>query len=229
METQTMSDEALLTEYLKTKDRELFTVLHERMRKRMYALAMKIIKSPETAEEIVQDVFCKLLDVVPQEIRSAESFLFRMVWTRALDHCREDHRGIRGGMISLELLDTQDEPLEGCEDDDQGFNPLDDLVDRRKEPPPESQVQQSSEWEEVQAALDRLTPKRREAIEAYYCRGFEINEIAEMEGVPYSTIRNRIRLGMLALRDALASDYCASIRRKVSPCRSHVREYANAV
>ena len=94
-------------------------------------------------------------------------------------------------------------PLEGCEDDDQGFDPLDDLVDRRKEPQSNSQVKK---WEEVHAALDRLTSKRREAIEAYYCRGLEISEIGDMEGTPYFTIRNRIRPGHVG------AARCAGIR-----------------
>ena len=93
MDTQRMSDEALLTEYLKTKDHGLFAALYERMRKRMYAHAVKVVKSPETAEEIVQEVFCKLLEVAPQKIRSAESFLVQ----DGLDPCpRSPPRGPQG-------------------------------------------------------------------------------------------------------------------------------------
>ena len=73
-----MTDEELLTEYLKTKDRELFTILHERMRDRLYALALHMIHLPDDAEDIVQTVFCKLCKARSQEIRSAEGFLKTM-------------------------------------------------------------------------------------------------------------------------------------------------------
>ena len=106
MDSRRMTDEALLTEYLKTKDHDLFAVLYERMQERMYAHAMQITKSPDASAEIVQDVFCKLLEVSPQEIRSADSFLFRMVWTRAIDRHRQENGGIRDGMISLDALDN---------------------------------------------------------------------------------------------------------------------------
>jgi len=229
MDSRRMTDEELLTEYLKTKDHDLFAVLHERMQERMYAHAMQITKSPDASAEIVQDVFCKLLEVSSQEIRSADSFLFRMVWTRAIDRHRQENGGIRDGMISLDALDNQDDSWEESEDDDRDFDPLDDLVDRRRESS-SSEANESRLWEEVKDVLDRLPAKQREAVEAYYCRGLETSEIAEMLGVPYETVRTRIRRGMATLRTALApANAYMTIRRKATPRCLRGREYANAV
>lgn len=223
------TDEELLTEYLKTKNRDLFAVLYERMQDRMYAHAMQITKSPDASAEVVQDVFCKLLEVDPQKIRSADSFLFRMVWTRAIDRHREENRGVREDMVSLDAMNEDQEPLEDSEDDDCHFDPIDDLVDRRKDSLV-SEVHKSELWEEVKDVLDQLPAGQKEAVEAYYCRGLAINEIAEMLGVPWQTIRTRIRRGMATLRASLAPENAyTTIRRKAAPRRSRAGEYANAV
>jgi DNA-directed RNA polymerase specialized sigma24 family protein len=60
-----LPDEELLMNYLSTKDEELFNILYKRMHKRLYALAMRILKSPGDAEDVTQDVFLKLCDYGP--------------------------------------------------------------------------------------------------------------------------------------------------------------------
>ena len=122
-----MTDEELLTEYLKTKDRELFTILHERMRDRLYSLALHMIHLPDDAEDIVQTVFCKLCKARSQEIRSAEGFLKTMTKRAALDHQRKEHSGVREGMISLDAY-AGERQWKAKDSDDwierrDGFNP----------------------------------------------------------------------------------------------------------
>lgn len=56
---QQMSDEKLLS-LLKNSDEAAFTVIYDRYWQKLYTLAMCKVNSLETAEEIVQDIFCSL-------------------------------------------------------------------------------------------------------------------------------------------------------------------------
>jgi len=230
-----MTNEELLTEYLKTKDQELFTILYKRMYRPAYALAKRILHSPEDAEDIAQDVFCKLceLDPEPEPIRSAESFLFKMVQNLSLNLHRDDNTGVREGMVSLTKLKSAAAArhADGQKGATTNADLLEEPIDNRVESSDEH-LQRQELWEETKLVLDRLPANQREAIEAYYGRGLEIDEIAESFELPWHTVRTRIRRGMATLRQTLAPENTdMTIRRPARrPSKpSSAGEYANAV
>lgn len=56
----------------------------------------------------------------------------------------------------------------------------------------------------VQQALALLTAEQREAIVLAYFYGLSQSEISEKLKLPLGTVKTRMRLGMMKLRDALA-------------------------
>jgi RNA polymerase sigma-70 factor (ECF subfamily) len=56
----------------------------------------------------------------------------------------------------------------------------------------------------VMAALAELPREQREALELGYFGGLSQSEIAERTGQPLGTIKTRMRLAMLKLRDRLS-------------------------
>jgi RNA polymerase sigma-70 factor (ECF subfamily) len=70
-------------------------------------------------------------------------------------------------------------------------------------PSPEDQSSELQRRNYVRAALENLRPEQREAIELAYFSDCSHSEIASKLGQPLGTIKTRIRLGMMALRELL--------------------------
>jgi RNA polymerase sigma-70 factor (ECF subfamily) len=80
------------------------------------------------------------------------------------------------------------------------------------EMPPPAALTMPDIWEEVAGRLDsatirsamaRLSDVQRQAIELAYFGGLTQQEIAERTSAPLGTVKSRVRLGLLALRDEL--------------------------
>ena len=72
---------------------------------------------------------------------------------------------------------------------------------------PSSGVDHSERREQVQQALDTLSPPQRRAIELAFFEGLSQSEIAERLQEPLGTIKTRVRLGMQKLRECLRPFY----------------------
>lgn len=82
------TDEALL-EAMGTGDRVAFAELYERYWYRLFALAYRKLKSRETAEELVQDLFAALWHKrAEQQIQQPEHYLLTAITRRVIGHLR---------------------------------------------------------------------------------------------------------------------------------------------
>jgi RNA polymerase sigma-70 factor (ECF subfamily) len=57
--------------------------------------------------------------------------------------------------------------------------------------------------EQVRRCLEGLTPPQRESITLAYYGGYSYRQIAGMLGVALSTVKTRIRTGLIRMRDCL--------------------------
>ena len=154
------STEELLTIYLQTHDNELMGPIYERLQEPMYALALRFVRSPDDAEDIVQNVFLKLASIEPQEIKSAKSFVFRMVKNLSLNHRRREKRHSRK-LRSLKVRSPK-QPVESDPDFEHDEDSPHDIVDT-KSLSPEEQLEMQETWEKVEKELDRLPAAQRQA------------------------------------------------------------------
>jgi RNA polymerase sigma-70 factor (ECF subfamily) len=72
-----------------------------------------------------------------------------------------------------------------------------------KEAAPEEVALASAERTRVRRAMAQLAPEQREAIELAFFTGLSHSELASRLRQPLGTVKTRIRLGMIRLRQAL--------------------------
>jgi len=158
--------------------------LYDRHARPIYSLALRILGDSTEAEDIVQEVFSQAWRQASRYSTSrgaVAAWLFTLARSRAIDRLRA----------------RRARPV-GVSDD----RVTDQLVDAG--PPVDSLLLSSEQVARVRAALDELPLLQRTAIELAYFDGLTHAEIADCLEQPLGTVKTRIRLAMLKLRDVLA-------------------------
>ncbi len=150
----------------------------------LYRQAVRVLRDPTDAEEVVLDVYARVWQRAADFDESrgnVSQWLTVLVRSRAIDRLRS--RTLRR---SFETELTDPDSLAGQES-------------------PEQAVEVRRRQRRVRIALDALPQEQREAIELAHLHGFTHAELAARLGAPLGTVKTRIRLGMMKLRDALQS------------------------
>jgi len=161
--------------------------LYDRYHAMAYALALRITTETGLAEDVVQDSF---LGVWRNAGRYAEargtvrSWLLAIVRHRAIDAMRRQR-------ASVALGEEPDEALPAN-------LTLPDIW---------PEVAGRLDGERVREAIQTLPPAQRDAIELAYFDGLTQREIATRTGAPLGTVKSRMRLGLVALREQLIGHY----------------------
>jgi len=157
--------------------------LYDRYHTMAYALALRITTETGLAEDVVQDSF---LGVWRNAARYAEDkgsvrgWLLAIVRHRAIDAMRRQRAGVALG-----------------EEADEAMPAALTLPDIWPE------VSGRLDAQQVRAALTGLPPAQREVIELAYFDGLTQREIADRTHAPLGTVKSRMRLGLVALREQL--------------------------
>ncbi|MCG6114238.1 MAG: sigma-70 family RNA polymerase sigma factor [Mesorhizobium sp.] len=149
---------------------------------RMLAVARRIVRRKELAEEVVQDVFVTVWRKASQfdaEKGSARAWLTTSVRHRALNLLRDGARTDFHDPATLAELGDR------AGDAQQAYQAL----------PPD---------DDLRRCLDQLEPERRDSIVMAYVVGFTHGEIASQLKAPVGTVKAWIRRGVLALRECMS-------------------------
>ncbi len=170
-----------LARRLALHDAEAFAMLYDRHGRSLFSLAFRILGDQAEAEDVVQDVFT-------QAWRQAERYdprrghpvawLLNIARSRAIDQLRRRRHlaPIEDGNVAERLS-----VLPGF---DVAAVTADDI-------------------NAVRHALAALPSLQRTAIELAYYEGLSQTEIAERLEQPLGTVKTRVRLGLLKLREAM--------------------------
>jgi RNA polymerase sigma-70 factor (ECF subfamily) len=151
---------------------ELVQRYHRRVR---YFLQKLLAPPPDRLDDLLQDVWLDVFRSIGRlrEPRAFAGWLYRL----ARDHA---YRTLRRQRVpaTVELLDA-DAQIPGG-DDEPSFS--------------------AAEAQEIQLALDRLTPEHREVLLLRFVEDMSYDDIAAVVGCGVGTVRSRIHYGKRALR-----------------------------
>jgi len=175
--TVTYSEQEL-TAALKAKDEQAFSYLYDHYSGSLYSIILQIVKSPEVANDILQEVFISIW----RKIESYDPVKGRL-FTWMLNISRN---------ASIDMLRSKNyqnsQKNQEITDNVYGSN----------------QVSQTSiDSIGLSKFLGKLRPEQRVLIELAYFKGYTHDEIAQIEEIPLGTVKTRIRSALLQLRDFL--------------------------
>jgi RNA polymerase sigma-70 factor, ECF subfamily len=157
--------------------------IYDRYGALVYAIALRITGDRQTAEEVVQDVFQCVWQTAATyraELGNFAPWLSGIARHRAIDAIRSKRERARTREQNIEQMVIHD-PSSG----------------------PEAEAGRAVLRDAVRSALSELPQSQRQAVELAYYGGLTRVEIADRLGEPVGTVKTRLRLGLLKLRDAL--------------------------
>lgn len=163
-----------MAKLLAVGDKKAYETVFREFFRPLVVYACRLVGDRSTAEDIVQDFFCRLWEErrLLAEVRSCRTYLYRSVRNRCMNFLR-DRR-----IVSLEELEEQPEG-------DFWTEMLEEEVFR-----------------ELYAAIGRLPDKCREIFNLKL-EGVENDGIAVRLGISEATVRSQLRRGRELLREAL--------------------------
>lgn len=173
-----------LVERMAAGDQEALARLYDETSGVIHALALRILRAKEDAEEAVLDAYSKawrLSGSFDASRGSVMTWLIMMTRSIAIDR-------IRSSATRAERTDSLDEPHHQAPSG--GLDP-------------EVQALFEQQRVRVQAALAKLPDEQRSVIELAFFGGYSHSELAEQLGVPLGTVKTRVRLGLARLRSHL--------------------------
>jgi RNA polymerase sigma-70 factor (ECF subfamily) len=182
LDLASLRDEDLLALITRRSEPALGAV-YDRYGALVYTIALRITGDRQTAEEVVQDVFQSVWQTsagFQPGLGNCASWLVGITRHRAIDVIRSKRERAR----TREQTITHDNFVD---------------VDAN----PDTAVVQMDLRDAVKKALTTLPTSQRQAVELAYYGGLTRVEIAERLGEPIGTVKTRLRLGLIKLRDLL--------------------------
>jgi RNA polymerase sigma-70 factor (ECF subfamily) len=174
------------------RDASALQELYDRYFRRAYALTLRMLGSPATAEDCVHDIFLKLWER-PELYDPARGAFVSWFLTMA-HHNASNYLRRAGRTQPLDPAPTN------AEEERPALEPADHLG---RGSSVEDSLSRSEIQQMIRAALADLSAAQRTVLELAYFGGMSQSEIAEHLKEPLGTVKTRIRTGMLKLRAAL--------------------------
>ena len=174
-----LEDSALMLRY-KDGDVAAFEILYRRHNNSLYRYLLRLCRHPDTAEDIFQEVWGKIIKARERYRPTAKftTFLYRVAHNCFIDHIRRNQR--HQNAVDLEP-DTQQNPADG----------------------PEIETERELARRRLDAALKDLPDEQRDVFLLHEEGGLTLEEIAHVTGANRETAKSRLRYAVKKLRAAI--------------------------
>ncbi|MHB8577900.1 MAG: RNA polymerase sigma factor [Dehalococcoidia bacterium] len=189
-------DDGALLARLCEQDVAALALLYDRYNRQVFGLALHMVHSPETAEEVAQETFLAVwrrAGLYRPQRGTPRAWLFSIARHRTIDVLRRQ----------------RSRPATTTWPNDVSYAGSNDTW---------STVSQLLTAQDLQAALATLAPRLRESIDLAYFGGYTCSEIALRLAIPVGTVKSRLRTGLeqlhLYLTNGEPRTAVASMRRR---------------
>lgn len=161
-------------------DSGAFAGLYDALGGSVYGLARRVVRDPERAEDVAQEVFLEVWRKAPAYEPSkgtAKTWILTIAHRRAVDAVRRNET-------------SRKYEAKTVVDDVQHDAPGDELLERE-------------EQQQVRDCLKTLTELQLESVQLAYYQGYTYSEVATLLDKPLPTIKTRMRDGLIRLRDCM--------------------------
>jgi RNA polymerase sigma factor (sigma-70 family) len=173
----TKEEEFLLIDRILAGERNLYTTLVDKYKSYAYTIAIKILANRPEAEEAAQDAFIKAFHYLKGFNRQAKfsTWLYRIVFNVAVSYKRKQKPTFQN--IETSIIEYSERADHNTEQQDKNLF--------------------------IGKAMNKLNEADRLAIQLFYIKEFNLDEVAEMMGQNSNTIKVRIHRARLRLADEL--------------------------
>lgn len=168
-----MQQQQKLINQLKKKDQEAFSKIYDLYAGAIYGVIIKICRSKELSQEILQDTFLTVWDkstFYNEEKASFYTWLYRIARNKSLNAIRNS---------SNEFIQSEDLSVYKAVE--------------------ENKTEVS--YTEIKGSLNHLQPHHKKAIELVYFRGYTHREAYKEMDVPLGTFKSYIRQALKQLKE----------------------------
>jgi RNA polymerase sigma-70 factor (ECF subfamily) len=198
-----VADEALMVRF-QAGDRAAFAILVSRHKKAFYNFVLRLVRSPSAAEDLVQDVFVKVVQSAGDFKHESKfsTWAYTIARNICIDHLRK---------MSL----RQHPSLDQARGDDKD-GPT--LLDRTADAHPSASVERSAIGaqlgQRIVRCVEELPQEQREVFLLREIANLPLKEIAGITGVPENTVKSRMRYALERLQENLSEyeDYARALR-----------------
>ncbi len=172
-------------------DSDAFSALILPHEKRMYHYALRMLKDPHEAEDVLQEAFLKAygkLETYHGEA-SFSTWLYTILNRLCLDILRKKKRTGEESFLSLNQTSKDDEEYE--------------LQIEDNAPSPEEAYRKKEAMEALSKALQKLSEEHRAIILMRDINGLDYEAIAKITGTSLGTVKSRLNRARLNLRKIL--------------------------
>lgn len=162
-------------------DRDALRLLYDETSSKLFGLALRILSDREEAEDVLQDVYVTIwrrADRFDASRASVIAWISAIARNRAIDRLRA--RGPASRRDSLDDYEIADEALGA-----------------------EAIVSAADDARRLEACLNELDPRTREAIRTAFFEGVTYEALAVRMNAPLGTVKSWIRRGLARLKGCL--------------------------
>ena len=175
--------EIALLNLVKQDDQGAFRELYNRYSGKLYGNILRMTKSKDIADDILQNVFIKICEnrFAIDTTRSFKSFIYQIAQNTVFDNFRKEARH----RVLASSAARQREELE------------------QSESPTEKWIGAKEDKTMLENAVSKLPPRRREIYQLCKLEGLTYDQVSEIMGISTSTINDHIVKASKALREYL--------------------------